>query len=324
MSTHTIQALRDQIDAQLATLSLPEEERVLKSRRNQLAPISVLPAEVLAKIIRLTILEYDREKERNQSTYRQHVIIASVCQSWRAVIIGDRMLWTKVEWPYLPFVPLLLERSGMAPLSIDFSALPILLNGKGGWPKKLTRDALNLIAQHHHRIQELAMDFETFEDERCRLEWDPLFHVEEPPVNFTTWLVSTLPLKGCTYLRSRIWFTQEEWQVCADSIPDLEELNIAPGRAGQQNLQMFFDLIDVLIPHNSQTPLPKLTHLIIEYRATEEGCERLINMMRLRKDAGCDLEYVAIGMVQTLAVGRKAEIEEDMKQIVKEVEVVEL
>jgi hypothetical protein len=64
----------------------------LLERRNALAPISVLPAELLARIFHYCALERPLSVSLNLSW----IAVTYVCQRWRQVALDDTSLWARI------------------------------------------------------------------------------------------------------------------------------------------------------------------------------------------------------------------------------------
>ncbi|KDQ13428.1 hypothetical protein BOTBODRAFT_33450 [Botryobasidium botryosum FD-172 SS1] len=88
----------------------------LRSRRNQLAPVYRLPADVLSLVFRFA----DRRSKALESSPGANlpVCVASVCQAWRAVALDTPRLWTSIATGSVPLTDLFIKRSGNAPLNI--------------------------------------------------------------------------------------------------------------------------------------------------------------------------------------------------------------
>ncbi|KAF8649382.1 hypothetical protein AX16_005823 [Volvariella volvacea WC 439] len=75
-------------------------------------------------------------------------IISAVCQHWWTVILGGHILWTDIRTPYCSLSPILLERSGVAPLSFTLLALRM-------YPKKFIRNTLEAVSEQWHGVKSL-------------------------------------------------------------------------------------------------------------------------------------------------------------------------
>jgi F-box-like len=99
--------------------------RSLLSRRNALAPISVLPPELLARIFRFHALA-----EPAWSSFYPHglgwIADTHVCQYWRQVALDDSSLWARIlgSSPKAEWVAETLIRAHNAPLFVDLVGTP--------------------------------------------------------------------------------------------------------------------------------------------------------------------------------------------------------
>ena len=100
--------MRSVIDRDIARLE--ESIRALKSRRNELSPISRLPAEILCKIFSLNIDIY--RSPRSWTNYSR------VSQHWRSLALSAPELWTNIPVDYHRWAQEMLIRSKMAKLTI--------------------------------------------------------------------------------------------------------------------------------------------------------------------------------------------------------------
>ncbi|KAI0289295.1 hypothetical protein BC826DRAFT_631265 [Russula brevipes] len=92
--------------------------RALLTRRNTLAPVSVLPAEVLARIFHLVALA---ESSRPGMGSLRWIGITHVCHHWRQVALDDSSLWARISgWSAkTTWISETLARARNAPLAID-------------------------------------------------------------------------------------------------------------------------------------------------------------------------------------------------------------
>jgi hypothetical protein len=94
--------------------------RSLLIRRNTLAPISLLPPEILARVFRFLVLEEPPLSRRGNLGW---IKVTHVCRHWRQVAIDDSSLWSKI-WG-IPmtnkWVPEILARTRNAPLDIGLN-----------------------------------------------------------------------------------------------------------------------------------------------------------------------------------------------------------
>ncbi|KAK0217879.1 hypothetical protein IW262DRAFT_1463198 [Armillaria fumosa] len=97
-----------QIDVEI--LQHEEAVRLLKSRRNTLAPISQLPPEMLSRIF--LFVSYPRERSL------LWINVSHVSRHWRAVALGFPALWSSPPFMTPTWAHEMLKRSKMAPLTI--------------------------------------------------------------------------------------------------------------------------------------------------------------------------------------------------------------
>ncbi|KAH6914618.1 hypothetical protein BKA70DRAFT_1256623 [Coprinopsis sp. MPI-PUGE-AT-0042] len=110
------EAVRRTIDAQIN--SLENSIIRLKQRRNDLAPISVLPVEMLSKIFRISVGE-PKPAARLSATL---IAITSVCVHWRAVTVRESSLWSTISSLMSSECrEMLVARSKEAPISVIIS-----------------------------------------------------------------------------------------------------------------------------------------------------------------------------------------------------------
>ena len=106
-----LDAMRSIIDRDIARLE--ESIRALKSRRNELSPISRLPAEILCNIFSLT--EDFSSRTRRPKSWTN---FSQVSQHWRSTALSAPELWTKIPLSYPRWAQEMLIRSKMAKLTI--------------------------------------------------------------------------------------------------------------------------------------------------------------------------------------------------------------
>ena len=111
--------------ARVAALSVVDKEidaskLRLRSLINDLAPISLLPSEILALVFRFLSLEDPPCSGKQNLGWMR---ATHVCRLWRQVALGDSSLWTKISG--LPtnreLISEMLARARNAPLSIDIN-----------------------------------------------------------------------------------------------------------------------------------------------------------------------------------------------------------
>jgi hypothetical protein len=90
-------------NARLAAISAVDKEvdatkqllRSLLTRRNALAPISLLPPEILARVFHLLVLEETPYSDKQNSGWIRRT--THVCRHWRQVALGDSSLWARIS-----------------------------------------------------------------------------------------------------------------------------------------------------------------------------------------------------------------------------------
>lgn len=131
---------QQEIDAEISRLQEPESIRRLKSRRNALAPISRLPAEMLSGLFMSRIQE-------PSSDSREIIPMTHVCRYWRNVALESPLLWSRI--PFVQQADLyceLVSRSKEVPLRLTFTT------------NELPAFATTLVSANVHRIRELLLD----------------------------------------------------------------------------------------------------------------------------------------------------------------------
>ncbi|KAF5357693.1 hypothetical protein D9758_007485 [Tetrapyrgos nigripes] len=124
-----------------------EEVRQLKTQRNTLALISMLPPEILSQAFLYCITFDDK---RYCGAYRWPWIqISHVCSHWRNVALGCPALWSCLEFSCPAWVPEMLQRSKMAPLSVKVTAEDFF-NTK-------VKDAIETTLQQVSRVSDLML-----------------------------------------------------------------------------------------------------------------------------------------------------------------------
>ncbi|KAI0289294.1 hypothetical protein BC826DRAFT_1177413 [Russula brevipes] len=97
--------------------------RALLTHRNTLAPVSVLPAEVLARIFHLVALA---ESSRPRMGSLRWISVTHVCRHWRQVALDDSSLWARISGRSAKtiWISETLARARNAPLAINLFAAP--------------------------------------------------------------------------------------------------------------------------------------------------------------------------------------------------------
>ncbi|KAF5325440.1 hypothetical protein D9619_010043 [Psilocybe cf. subviscida] len=105
------------VDREIANLPAHEQHSIqlLKTRRNELAPVSRLPDEILLYIFLVLRDLYFHPETKWQ-------MVTHICRHWRHVAIGSPALWTRLDMPPPALIPLMLERSRSAPLDVHLQA----------------------------------------------------------------------------------------------------------------------------------------------------------------------------------------------------------
>ncbi|KAF5325421.1 hypothetical protein D9619_010027 [Psilocybe cf. subviscida] len=137
------------IDEEIADLTarMQESIRLLKARRNELAPVTKLPDEILFQIFVIFQDSIDLQ-------HRQWQQIAHVCRYWRHVAVGSPSLWTRLHNPPHALTQLMLERSKNAPLDVALT---------GMWLKKtILTGTLAIILQAIERIRTIKFEVMPF------------------------------------------------------------------------------------------------------------------------------------------------------------------
>jgi hypothetical protein len=143
---HPFDVARSIIDRDIARLK--ERIRALKSRRNELSPISCLPAEILCNIFSLT-------EDKNLSSRRPEswTNFSQVSQHWRSSALSAPELWTNIPLNYPRWAHEMLIRSKMAKLTIRTGLKPRSLKSLN--PKIL--ETVKLCLYEMNRIEEINL-----------------------------------------------------------------------------------------------------------------------------------------------------------------------
>ena len=121
---HSISRLEESARALDVTRSIPDLEesaRAIKSRRNELSPISRLPVDILRKIFSLiedtgdSSIPYSDRRPESWTNFSQ------VSQHWRSSALSAPQLWTKIPLSYPRWAEEMLIRSKMDKLIIRSS-----------------------------------------------------------------------------------------------------------------------------------------------------------------------------------------------------------
>ena len=139
---------RSEIDREIIKFELAI--RQLKCRRNNLAPISRLPPEVLGKVFSFI----ENEEWESVSSRPSWIGFSQVSHSWRTVAINTPELWGELPLWNLKQAKLMLERSKMADLSIDheLSHIPTSIS-------PVVTFLQDVLANHLSRISRLRLTY---------------------------------------------------------------------------------------------------------------------------------------------------------------------
>ncbi|KAF5325098.1 hypothetical protein D9619_010013 [Psilocybe cf. subviscida] len=140
-SYHEAQLKIDQEIADL-TARMQYSIRLLQTRRNELAPVSKLPDEILRHIF----LIFRDSTDLHPKSWHQ---VTHICQSWRHVAVGSPSLWTCLHNTPHAFALLMLKRSQKAPLEISFSLY--------SFESKLIGSTLTTILHEIERIESITL-----------------------------------------------------------------------------------------------------------------------------------------------------------------------
>ncbi|KAA1478050.1 hypothetical protein DENSPDRAFT_632201 [Dentipellis sp. KUC8613] len=81
-------------------------------------PINDLPAEIIVQILLMYVQGVSFR--HNNSRGRWVVKISSICRFWRSIVLDTKSFWCTIFGPGMRFAQLCLERSGDAPLVVEF------------------------------------------------------------------------------------------------------------------------------------------------------------------------------------------------------------
>ena len=145
----SLDEIRSVIDRDIGRLE--ESIRVLKSRRNELSPISRLPVEILCKIFSL-IGDNDNSiyYVRLGQTRESWTNFSHVSQHWRSSALSAPELWTKIPFKYPRWAQEMLTRSKMAKLTIRSG-----LSFDASNPK--TIETVRLCLNQMNRVEEINL-----------------------------------------------------------------------------------------------------------------------------------------------------------------------
>ena len=128
------------IDRNIAHLE--ESIRALKSRRNELSPISRLPVEILCNIFKFSLTESRTRTPESWTNFSQ------VSQHWRSSALSAPELWTNIPLGYSRWAQEMLIRSKMARLTIRLCPSPAASDPK-------TIETVRSCLYEMNRVQEI-------------------------------------------------------------------------------------------------------------------------------------------------------------------------
>ncbi|TFK67146.1 hypothetical protein BDN72DRAFT_843456 [Pluteus cervinus] len=145
LDASTIPKLREEIDAELATLQA--RVRFLHSKRNSLSPSYQLPPEILIRIFSHFQSGIISGPYLEEHKYAAWIVILQVSQYWRELVLGSKELWSNIAVGDGIWVENFRERSGTNDLSIDFSL----------WGFSMCRDLFESAITELHRVSSLTI-----------------------------------------------------------------------------------------------------------------------------------------------------------------------
>jgi hypothetical protein len=134
---------RQEIDKEIQDAYDPEVVRMLKTRRNAFAHISLLPTEILSGVFTTLVYSYS-----DHSDLSWIPSVTAVCGHWRAIALECPNLWCYIDFSRPIWVEEMLKRSKMAPL---------ILKAHDRHPTLKQIDTICLALQHISRIKELHL-----------------------------------------------------------------------------------------------------------------------------------------------------------------------
>ncbi|KAJ4469563.1 hypothetical protein J3R30DRAFT_3304062, partial [Lentinula aciculospora] len=137
-----------QIDQEI--LRYEEAVRDLKSRRNLLAPISQLPAEILCTIFLFCSVADPLTGTTYPADYRwRWITVTHISRLWRDIALSCPALWSKPEFTKTEWAYEMIRRSKMAPLIIEVTP--------NNWITPRVVDAVSEGLKHLPRINEIHL-----------------------------------------------------------------------------------------------------------------------------------------------------------------------
>ncbi|KAI0280338.1 hypothetical protein BC826DRAFT_1180853 [Russula brevipes] len=268
--------------------------RTLLTRRNTLAPVSVLPLEVLSRIFH--IVAFAEWPWFRMENFRW-IGVTQVCRHWRQVALDDSSLWARISgYRSTAWISEMLARARNAPLTVDFC----------GTPNAETLAMLTAHFVHTHEFRLRGLGTPHFGDgvqEICSLEAPAMEHFELSSISLAspiTFLRAPFFKRVAPKLRT---FTLSQVRVPWSFIPcgQLTQLKITLlGRsiADGPSLGDSKSLIDLLIncpvleilvlgsclPHDITRPHVQAIHLPrLSYLSLGGVSSRVTNLLKILK-----------------------------------------
>jgi len=144
--------------------------RSLPQCRIVIAPISILPPELLTRIFHFYALEAPPWSNGVQKL--GWIVVTHVCQRWRQVALDDSSLWARITGflPNAKWISEMLVRARNAPLVVDFGVTPV--------PKILSTFTPHIFRIRELRLRDLSLLPRPSLQEICALEAPVLEHLE--------------------------------------------------------------------------------------------------------------------------------------------------
>ena len=159
--------------------------RSLRTRRNALVPISLLPPEILVRVFHFLVLkEYPLSRKGGVGWIR----VTHVCRYWRQVALDDSSLWAKI-WGdptnrNLKWISELLARAKNAPLDIEFNDVDmpsekalLIIPQHLSRTRRLRFQVHDLSALHYGSVQDIfSQEAPALEHFELRVNWDTSYY----------------------------------------------------------------------------------------------------------------------------------------------------
>ncbi|EIW79405.1 hypothetical protein CONPUDRAFT_167159 [Coniophora puteana RWD-64-598 SS2] len=163
-STSAVEDARSELDEEMDALR--RKECQLKTRRNALSRICVVPPEILS----LVFLYYVDSASDHHIPFHTHKFwiraISHICRHWREVALSSPALWTRfADYHCLPFTEEMLKRSGSSPLDVTLMIDTDGHTATSGHALAAPRRVLEDI----HRIRELDLSI-SISTAKCTFE----------------------------------------------------------------------------------------------------------------------------------------------------------